>query len=473
MRLSKRVAALIATTGLVVSTIAVAGALITSSTGSVIRLSTPPVSVALDKLQNATSVHAFDEKQGVTLAAPVNVDIVNAGTYSSFGSGGSTIPAGTVVDSHLIHSDPPSKNYTPRRKGSVTFSDQVLGLIVTTSKLGASDGPLGATGTTYSGNLLLRGPETWEDKVTLSADKKTVTFDVTTTIIMDEIRVVTKARTNLVTTVTDEPDEAVTVGNDVQYTLTVTNSGTAPVADVHVVDTLPAGTTVVSAEAPGGCTGTGPVDCTLGTLAVGGSAQAILLVTAPSSVPAGGTITNTAVATPGSNPPGSATTIVEAPEDGVTKGFVSPGGSLRTPGDDAATLSLPTGDGDGAAVIITQGAGTFCDGPCEGTTTTINDFDGYNDPNFPIRVRLEFDFPDSESSLEDAADAYAADIYKNTDPENPSVGSLVPFCATEGAGVAIPSPCIDDRSLTQTSPNVFLVTFDIVYLSGDPKFGRR
>jgi uncharacterized repeat protein (TIGR01451 family) len=472
MRFSKRVAALGAAIVLVVSTIAVAGALITSSTGSLIRLTTPPASVALDKLQHATSAVAFDEQQGATLAAPLGVDIATSGSFSSFGSGSSSIPAGTVVDSHLIHSDPPSRNYTARRKGSVTFSDQVLGVIVTTSKLKASDGPLGATGTVYAGSLLLRGLETWEDKVTLSADKKTVTFDVTTTIVMDEIRVVTRARTNLVTTVTDEPDEAVTVGNDVQYTLTVTNSGGAPVADVHVVDTLPAGTTLVSAEAPGGCTGTGPVDCTLGVLAVGGSAQAKLLVTAPSTVPSGGTITNTAVATPGTNPPGSATTIVEAPEDGVTKGFVSPGGSLTTPGTDAATLSLPN-TGDGAAVIITQGAGTFCDGPCEGTTTTINDFDGYDDPDNPIRVRLEFDFPDSETSLEDAADAYAADIYKNTDPESPNVGSLVPFCATAGAGVAIPSPCIDDRSLTQPSPNTFLVTFDIVYLSGDPKFGRR
>jgi hypothetical protein len=47
----------------------------------------------------------------------------------------------------------------------------------------------------------------------------------------------------------------------------------------------------------------------------------------------------------------------------------------------------------------------------------------------------------------------------------------VPFCTTPG--IAIPSPCISARTITQPSPNVFKVTFTIVYLSGDPKFGRR
>jgi uncharacterized repeat protein (TIGR01451 family) len=468
MRLSKRAAALVAAVVLVVSGVAVAGALITSSTGQLVKLTAPPPDVRLDRLQNATSAVAFDERQGTTLAAPLKVDYLNPGTVSTFTSGNTQIPAGTVVDSHLIHSDPPSRNYTARRKGSVTFSDEILGVIATTSRLAGSDAVVGAPGTLYSGSLLLRGLESIEDKFTISADRRTVSFDVTTTIVMDEIRVLTRAQTNLTTTITDTPDP-VTAGNDVLYTLTVTNDGTAPVANVHVVDTLPLGTTLVTTDAPGGCTGTGPVDCTLGALAVGASAEAKLVVTVPDTP---GEITNTAVATPGTNPGASEPTTVEAPEDGVTKGFVSPGGSLTTGGADPATLSLPD-TGDGAAVIITQGEGTFCDGPCTGTATTINDFDGYEDPSNPIRVRLQFDFPDSETSLPDAADAYAADIYKNTDPENPTDGSLVPFCDILGAGVAIPSPCIDARSITQPEPNSFVVTFDILYLSGDPKFARR
>ncbi len=162
---------------------------------------------------------------------------------------------------------------------------------------------------------------------------------------------------------------------------------------------------------------------------------------------------------------------MEPPTDGVAKGFVSPGGSITIPGNDPATVSLPNDGGEGAPVEITQGTGSFCNGPCTGTTTTIQPFDGYTDPNFPIHLTLEYNFPDSPSSLTDAADAYGATIYKNTNPALPNSGSTVPFCTT--TGIAIPSPCISGRTIQQPSFNVFKVTFEIVYLSGDPKFGRR
>ena len=49
----------------------------------------------------------------------------------------------------------------------------------------------------------------------------------------------------------------------------------------------------------------------------------------------------------------------------------------------------------------------------------------------------------------------------------------MPNCTTPGAGVAIPHPCLDAKNITQPTPNTFVVTFEIVYVSGDPKFGRR
>jgi uncharacterized repeat protein (TIGR01451 family) len=258
----------------------------------------------------------------------------------------------------------------------------------------------------------------------------------------------------------------------VQYILTVTNNGIAPVANAHVVDTLPAGTSLKTATSSGGCSGTGPVDCALGALAVGASAQAQLVVTGPGTVPAGGTMTNSAVASPGSNPAASEVTTVEAPQDGVSKGFVSPGGSLTIPGDDPATLTLPN-TGAGAPVEITQGDGTFCDGSCEGPATTISEFGGYSDPNHPISLLLTYEFPDSPGSLTNAATAYGSTIYKNDDPSNPGVGTVVPLCSTFGAGVAIPHPCVDAKTITQPSQNSFVVTFTIKYISGDPKFARR
>jgi uncharacterized repeat protein (TIGR01451 family) len=591
MRSSRKgLVALCAVIVMVVSSVAIGGALISGSTGKVIQLSTAPASVKLNALENATNTYAFDEKQGTTLSAAVAVDAVDPGTYGAFPSGSATIPAGTLVNSHLIHSDIPSRNFTARRTGTVTFANDILGVVASTAKLAASD-TLGATGTLYAGTTKWRGLESSEngfantgDKFSISADRRTVSFDVNT-YVMDEIRVITSHTNPLVTSIVDTPDpvqagdnvtyqvtvtntgptaqagvtvqddfpgatlvsatapgactgtttvtcslgtiaaggsavativvtspstvpasgnlvntassppgqnpvstattvvvapslsttisdspDPVTAGNDVQYTLTVTNNGIATVPNAHVVDTLPPGTSLFSA--PANCSGTGPVDCALGSLAVGASAEVQLVVTSPATVPDGGTITNTAVATPGDNTPATQTTTVEAPTDGVSKGFVSPGGSLTIPGADPATLSLPN-TGDGAPVIITQGEGTFCDGPCDGTATTISDFPGYNDPNEPIHVELVYNFPDSPTSLTDAATAFGQQIYKNTDPDNPNVGSIVPICTTPGSGNAFPSPCLDGRSITQPTPNSFVVKFQIVYLSGDPKFARR
>jgi uncharacterized repeat protein (TIGR01451 family) len=476
MRIRKVLVALCAAAVGTCSVVAIGGASVTGASGKVTKLASAPASVKLNALENATNAVAFDERQNLTLGAAVAVDAVNPGTYTSFPSGTAKVAAGTVVDSHMIHSDITNRNYTARRQGTVTFAAPIIGVVASTNKLGASDAALGAPGTLYAGTTNWRGLESGEnswiggDKLTISADRLSLTFDVQT-YVMDEIRVLTNTAIQLQTSITDAPDP-VTVGNDVQYTLTVTNTGATAVADAHVVDTLPTGTTLASASASGGCTGTGPVDCTLGPLAPGASAQAVLLVTSPSSVPEGGTITNSAVATPGSNAPATQVTTVAPPSDGAASGYVSPGGSITTDGQDPATLTLPN-TGNGAPVVITQGDGTFCQGPCDGTTTTINDFPGYPDPNSPIQLELSWTFPDSPTSLFDAATAFGQQIYKNDDPLNPNVGTVVANCTTQGAGVAIPHPCLDGKSITQPSPNTFVVTFKVLYVSGDPKFGRR
>ncbi len=549
--------------------------------------------MAPNALEHATATYAFDERQGVTLGAAIAIDGASPGTYTRFPLGSATIPAGTRVDSHLIHGDVTRTRFTRHRTGSVTFADEILGVIASTTRLAASDTELGAPGTVYAGmSSTWRGLETVEnnnplaDKYTISSDRKTVSFDINTTI-MDEMRVVTRPTNRLVTVISDGPDpvqagsdvtytvtvtnnatvaatdvsvaddfpgatlvsasssgdctgttsvicalgtipgggsatativvtspttipvsgqiintasappgeapavsesttvvspvldvtiadspDPVTAGNDVQYTLTVTNNGIAPVADAHVLDTLPTGTSLVTATAPNSCSGTAPVDCSLGALAVGGSAQATLVVTSPATVPDGGSITDSATATPGSNATADETTTVEAPSPGVSKGFVSPGGSITIPGPDPATVTLPD-SGPGAPIVITQGDGSFCDGPCAGPATTVSDFPGYDDPNQPIRLRLTFTFDGEGDNLTAAADAYGATIYKNSDPMQPTVGTVVPFCSSVGAGVAVPHPCVDAHTIAQPTFNSFVVTFDILYLSGDPTFARR
>jgi len=569
------------------STVAVAGAFIATTSPGVIRLASAPPSVALNALENATAAVAFDERQNVTLTSAIGIDFATPGTYVTFPTNSPKVPAGSVIDSHLIHSDPTATGSTQRRTGTLTFQDDIVGVVAATAKLAASD-TLGAPGTTYAGGLTNRGLETNEDKLTISTDHRTLSFDIKTPTVIDEIRVLTRHSNHLATVITDAPDpvqtgdqvvytltvtnnrpvpaldvhvsdqfpgatlvsatasggctgtttvdcalgtipvgssasatvtvkapntvpaggtltntassppgeaplvnetttvvdpvldtvisdspDPVTAGDNVQYTLTVTNHGIAPVADAHVVDTLPAGATLVTASAPGGCTGTGPVDCTLGPLAVNASAQAFVVVTSPA---VNGTITDSGVASPGPNATATETTTVEPLIPGVAKGFVLPGDSITIPGTDPATVTLPdTGDGGGggAPVIITQGAGTFCDGPCDGLATTISEFPGFTDPNHPIHLTLTYEFPDAPDSLTRAATAFGSTIYKNDDPLHPTVGTPVPFCTTLGAGIATPHPCVDGHTIVQPTLNSFVVTFEIVYLSGDPVFARR
>ena len=78
-------------------------------------------------------------------------------------------------------------------------------------------------------------------------------------------------------------------GSQVTYTIVVTNNGPSPATDVIVTDTLPAGTTLVSA--PNHCTGNPTITCTIGAMAIGATSTIELVVTMPSTT---GDVVNTA-----------------------------------------------------------------------------------------------------------------------------------------------------------------------------------
>jgi uncharacterized repeat protein (TIGR01451 family) len=288
----------------------------------------------------------------------------------------------------------------------------------------------------------------------------------------------------LVTSIAATPDP-VTAGQLVQYTLTVTNASASSIAGVNVTDTLPAGTTLFSATSSGGCTGSGPVTCALGTLAGGGSATATLLVTTGSP----GVITDTATATPGSNNVASLDVTVTAPVPGQISGFVVPGASLNTGGTDPANFALPN-TGTGSPVTITQGPGNFCNGPCNGTTTTISPVNGYTDPQHPVVAVLTYSYTNLVTATKDYLQA---DIYKFDDATE-TTGSVVKDCKDDPtwsnaqkvaalarriarigthSGIANPAPCVDARTINAISRTKFTVTFTVLYLSGDPHLGRK
>jgi hypothetical protein len=126
-----------------------------------------PVSVIDDNpgAEN-TQQQAFDERQGVLLAADLAVD-------------GGSIAAGTWVDSHLIFLNTPGTQNVSDT-ATWTFSGPILGVM---SDAGgnleaASNALLGASGTTYPGSFANRGLES-NDWYTVNGNQITVHMQVT------------------------------------------------------------------------------------------------------------------------------------------------------------------------------------------------------------------------------------------------------------------------------------------------------
>jgi hypothetical protein len=181
----------------------------------------PPASVALNQHQHdddtgsPRGAHAFNEEQDHTTIGPIILDIcipgnpsfalceanARAGKYdrpTDFPARGGTIPAGTCVDTHLIHADPTGTGRTVF-DGQVTFQSMILGVIVTQPKLIASDADPGlAPTTTYEpapNRGLEFGPTGQLDTVSIEAGATRVDFhfDVNQPAgdLIDQIRVIT------------------------------------------------------------------------------------------------------------------------------------------------------------------------------------------------------------------------------------------------------------------------------------------
>ncbi len=111
--------------------------------------------------------------------------------------------------------------------------------------------------------------------------------------------------------------DPVTAGNELTYTVTVTNNGPDTVTQVLATDTLPAGVTFVSANpGQGSCSeNSGVIGCELGLMEPGDTVNIAITVLVPEAL-AGTTITNTAVVSgstddvPGNNTATEDTTVV-------------------------------------------------------------------------------------------------------------------------------------------------------------------
>jgi uncharacterized repeat protein (TIGR01451 family) len=128
------------------------------------------------------------------------------------------------------------------------------------------------------------------------------------------------------------------VGDVVTWTIAASNLGPRPATGVVVTDVIPAGVTLQSVTTTGGtCTGTGPISCALGGLAVGGS-QTITVVgriqtaAAASSLSAQATITGNELDPDlGNNAAAATTTVGPAADLRIAKSVSASAPAIGTP----------------------------------------------------------------------------------------------------------------------------------------------
>lgn len=165
-----------------------------------VELIDPPDSCEVDTLESSTRIRAFNELVDVKLTKDLKVTLTEPGTYDDSGdlpAGGRIIKVGTRVNAHLVHFDTLQAD-DHALDGSITVDSEIIGVILLSSQLNSSDVILGLPETAYPTGDMRRSVELDSaDSVTLSNDRRTISFSLQNSAACDQIRVVTAVPNNL------------------------------------------------------------------------------------------------------------------------------------------------------------------------------------------------------------------------------------------------------------------------------------
>jgi hypothetical protein len=170
--------------------------------GGAVVVEVPPQNQGTGQWESDTQIPAFVEQQNLVLPSAVSVDITNPGTSPNSNDANlspSTIPAGTTVNCYALHFDVVgSPSDAIEKLGSITVAEKIVGIIVLSNSLTATNSVLGIPGDIYPfgseyGLELNPAGGGTSDFITLSADRHTITIDWRTASSADNIRIVTES----------------------------------------------------------------------------------------------------------------------------------------------------------------------------------------------------------------------------------------------------------------------------------------
>jgi len=157
-----------------------------------VRLIPAPESTVFNDLEDNKIIWMFQEREGYALPSSVNVDISQPGRYTGGRTTPGTIPAGTVVDCYFLHFDPVGSTNTTTTGQEITFTDEILGYVVYTNSLNATDPVLGSPATVYPTGQGARGFEGVEDVEISSDGKSFIVHHFHSSFPGEEVRILTR-----------------------------------------------------------------------------------------------------------------------------------------------------------------------------------------------------------------------------------------------------------------------------------------
>ncbi len=165
----------------------------------------PPASVAFQTLTNESAMLVFTERTNIVLSEPLAVNLTQPGAYTNqaaLAAGFAHLRVGLPISSHYVHFDTGHTNQAESEvllEITLTFDSEILGAIVLTDELVASDPLLGHPGTVYPDTepRPLRGLEIGDgigrDGIVLHEDRRSITIIGNVRDWADQVRIITNA----------------------------------------------------------------------------------------------------------------------------------------------------------------------------------------------------------------------------------------------------------------------------------------